>query len=186
MHKYAYATLGLDSEKVGVYYHKSMGIYITKQQAVALDGSTVSCRIQGKQIKQAHIIVGTNGIYLFQDFCDGQQPNSIFPSDYHYRYSWEWDEQVECVKLTNNKGGPTTMSDNKLSISESLKLIDLDDDKYLLRKYGIIDDGEDVTEEGKKILWRIILASNVEEVVKKLKKLEARKKADKKAKKEEE
>lgn len=65
------------------------------------------------------------------------------------------------------------MSDSTENVARKLEMLALDDGERLLQKYGIINEYNELTDEGKKVLQRLTLNDYKKAIVADLEKLEA-------------
>jgi hypothetical protein len=79
--------------------------------------------------------------------------------------------------------GEDNMSDSTGNVVEKLELLGLDEPERLLRRYNVVDETGQLTDEGQIVLIRHLFKANKTAIVAQLKQLEAECKAEKKAKK---
>lgn len=152
---------------------------LTKEEAINYNGRLVTCKIQKVNVYDAMLRVERSEVYICQDVMEGEQAYEKGG----YQYSWMWDEDVSEVQLVNKRGN-TTMGE-PTDILEELKLVGLDEKVRLLRKYGLVDGDGQPTDKGQKAIWPLLFALVSDKLVENIKKAEALRKANKKAKKEE-
>jgi hypothetical protein len=161
-----------------------MSDYIREEDAAQYGLREVSCAIRGVFVPRATIIVVVGSAYLYQDVCDGDTPLAkTSPRLYGYRFSWKWDDQVDQVKLLNNKGASPHMSETT-DILDKLKLVGLDEKVRILRKYGLVDADGQPTTKGQQAIWPLLFALVSDKLVDNIKEAEKLDRKEKKAKKE--
>jgi hypothetical protein len=101
------------------------------------------------------------------DIDDGYQCRAERPDSTSHTMC---DYEIEPI---NSKQGDN-MSDG--NIGNELKNLNLSEEDRLLTEAGIIDECQNVTDEGQTILWRYILKSNMAALIKDLKQLEENRK----------
>jgi hypothetical protein len=74
----------------------------------------------------------------------------------------------------------TLKEEKKMSVVSKIKQLTLSKDDRLLRKYEIVSDCGDLTDDGQEVLWSILLETHKAELVKRVKELDEEEKSKKK------
>jgi hypothetical protein len=88
---------------------------------------------------------------------------------------------LECGYYGCPKSRQTQLDkEKKMSVVSKIKQLTLSKEDRLLRKYELVSDCGDVTDEGQEVLWSIILETHKAELVKRVKELDEEEKSKKK------